>query len=245
MENLNLKRLIKNKKQFKPYISKSKSITVKPINSDIEELNKNVNKTIEKVQVNPPRVDIISDNEGLKRAYATDKGLYKHGQTLYIAGTKSFGDVVDDVLRIPLYGNSRNIQRYKDAREFIDNNSDIRTVVGHSLGGQTALELEKNYSHIQNSRTYGAPVFDIAPHIGANTNDPDRFRHFFDPVSMFDQKAQKTFKTDLFDSKTLTHAHGELSDKNYSTATLRGGVDGRDFITPSSVATVETQQPTV
>ena len=37
---------------------------------------------------------------------------------------------------------------------------------------------------------------------------------------MFDQKAQKTFKTDLFDSKTLTHAHGELSDKNYSTATI-------------------------
>ena len=55
----------------------------------------------------------MSDAEGLRRAYNTDKGLYTFGDRMYIAGTKSLGDVADDVLRIPIWGDSRNIQRIK------------------------------------------------------------------------------------------------------------------------------------
>ena len=38
----------------------------------------------------------IMDKVGLKRAYETKSGLYRHGNNLYIAGTREFRDVVDD-----------------------------------------------------------------------------------------------------------------------------------------------------
>ena len=43
----------------------------------------------------------MEDRVGLDRAYARDGGIYVDGATEYIAGTKSFGDAVDD-LSIPL-----------------------------------------------------------------------------------------------------------------------------------------------
>ena len=42
----------------------------------------------------------ITDEEGLKRAYDTQDGLYQHYNKLYIAGTKDPIDMVDD-LKLP------------------------------------------------------------------------------------------------------------------------------------------------
>ena len=39
-------------------------------------------------------------SDGLATAYSRPNGLYRDGNVLFIAGTKSFGDIVDD-LRIP------------------------------------------------------------------------------------------------------------------------------------------------
>ena len=47
------------------------------------------------------RLQDITDEEGLKRAYETKDGLYQHYDNLYIAGTKDFPvDHIDD-LKLP------------------------------------------------------------------------------------------------------------------------------------------------
>ena len=67
----------------------------------------------------------------------------------------------------------------------------MKTVIGHSLGGSTALELRKNYKHITSSRTHGAPVWNP---LGSESNEVDRYRNWLDPVSMFDRSAVKFVK---------------------------------------------------
>ena len=60
----------------------------------------------------------LEDRTGLDRAYATRKGLYGVGDTLYIAGTKSLPDAYDD-LKIPIRATSQ-AERYKDASLVLD-----------------------------------------------------------------------------------------------------------------------------
>ena len=56
-----------------------------------------------------------------------------------------------------------------------------RTVVAHSLGGSTALRLQKEMSERDfEVTTYGAPVMGF---FGGNNT---RYRHPLDPISMFD-----------------------------------------------------------
>ena len=55
----------------------------------------------------------IPDEWGLKEAYNDDESVVNHGDTLYIAGTHSLRDVLDDTL-IPLHL-VRNSQRYQQA----------------------------------------------------------------------------------------------------------------------------------
>lgn len=103
---------------------------------------------------------------------------------LYVAGTKSLGDAVDD-LKIPLR-QTRNTARYKAAEDALFSSGPIHTVVGHSLGGTVALELESKFPHLR-SRTYGAPVASFSSAAG------ERYRHSGDPVSMFDFGALSSF----------------------------------------------------
>ena len=70
----------------------------------------------------------MQDREGLDRAYARDDGVYVDGETEYIAGTKSFGDVIDD-LSIP-FGMTRGTARYEAATRTLAANPKIRRVIG-------------------------------------------------------------------------------------------------------------------
>ena len=81
--------------------------------------------------------------EGLQKSYATDKGSYTFGNRMFLAGERDLNDVNDDVLRIPAWGNSRNIQRYKDARDELMKHPEVNQITWHSLGGSVALELQK------------------------------------------------------------------------------------------------------
>ena len=58
-------------------------------------------------------------------------------------------------------------------------------VVGHSLGGSVALEMQKEKG-IPKSRTFGAPVLDL----GMFGPKAERYRHPLDPVSILDRKAK-------------------------------------------------------
>ena len=94
---------------------------------------------------------------------------------LYIAGTKSLGDVVDD-MRIPL-NDTVHTQRYRDAVPMMQG---VDIVVGHSLGGAVALSLSQHFR--VHPVTYAAPIIDLNPF---NPEGHDRHRHIGDPVAFW------------------------------------------------------------
>ena len=130
----------------------------------------------------------ITDAEGLRRAYEQGDA-YTHGKTLYVAGSHTARDWMDDVTRIPfwrgLFGGSKAIHRYQMAQQAA-RETQPETVVGHSLGGAVALQMQKEQPELS-TRTYGAPVFDP---LGRNPGD--RYRSRFDPVSILDRGATST-----------------------------------------------------
>ena len=126
-------------------------------------------------------------SEGLSRAYASPQGLYRDGNVLYIAGTRSFADVIDD-LRIP-FNDTIHSQRYRDAVPLMQG---VNVVVGHSLGGAVALSLSQHY-HVH-PVTYAAPVFDLNPF---NPQGQDRYRTLGDPVASLDLAAVTSLPTSL------------------------------------------------
>ena len=85
-----------------------------------------------------------------------------------------------------IYNNQPDTKQRKKA---LKENPQVTHVVGHSLGGSVALQLEKDYSNqIKTSRTYGAPVLDAWK--GGN---PESYRHYADPVSILDRSSHMTF----------------------------------------------------
>jgi pimeloyl-ACP methyl ester carboxylesterase len=64
----------------------------------------------------------------------------------------------------------------------------IRRIVGHSLGGAVALELQKRNPNLQ-TVTYGAPVTSIS--------GGERYRELLDPVSIFDRGANMTLPSGI------------------------------------------------
>ena len=176
--------------------------------------------------------DAITDKEGLQTAYNTDHNIYTNGDTLYIAGTqagklasgvlpwnwgsgnfsKGAGDVWDDVSKIPFWGDLTNSTRYKEAEAALKANPNIKRVIGHSLGGSVALELQKQYPKLE-SRTYGAPVWDPTGSDAKNKSTVDRYRKYLAPVSIFDRSSNMTIKTNPLSSPSLTHAFDNIADQ--------------------------------
>jgi hypothetical protein len=97
---------------------------------------------------------------------------------MFIAGTMNKQDLIDDFTKIPFYGDVRQSKRYTDVIETVKKNPNVKKVVGHSLGGSVALELEKNTPNTYETTTYGAPVVSFK---GGN-----RYRHRNDVISAFD-----------------------------------------------------------
>ena len=83
----------------------------------------------------------------------------------------------------------------------------IERVVGDSLGGSVALEIQRHHPELR-VRTYGAPVVDLKgamqPTWNANT---ERYRNFGDSVSMFDSPAHTTVYPHFYDQKVPTHQY--------------------------------------
>ena len=134
------------------------------------------------------KYDQITDSEGLQREYKQGD-YYVHGRTMFIAGSHTARDWFDDSTKVPAWGDLRDSERYQKALEEFKNQGQIDTVVGHSLGGSVSLELQKNYpDRVKKSSTYGAPVMDL---LGSESENVDRYRNWFDPVSIFDRGAKK------------------------------------------------------
>ena len=76
--------------------------------------------------------------EGLRKAYEAESGLYADGGTLYVAGTRGLRDVSQWPL-IPT-NKTRNLDIYKRMDEYLSQNPNIKNLVGHSAGGSAVLE---------------------------------------------------------------------------------------------------------
>ncbi len=172
-------------------------------------------------KVPPAAGEDINDAEGLERAYEQGDA-YAHGDTLYIAGSHTAKDWFDDFTKVPFWGDTRNATRYQEAEKALKANPNIKNVVGHSLGGSVALELQKQHPNLT-SRTFGAPVWDpfgednkykgFGPQDSLGRGQVDRYRNVFDPVSMFDGSAKNSIKGNPFDSKSLTHDYSNIANK--------------------------------
>jgi len=120
-----------------------------------------------------------ADQVGLDTAYQQTNGIFVVANTMYIAGTKSPRDVMDDLL-IP-FSQTQHSSRFQEAEKRLT--PKITRVVGHSLGGSVALELAKKHS--LSSEVYGTPVFSAS-------ESSTRHRHDWDPISIFDRGAVST-----------------------------------------------------
>ena len=145
-------------------------------------------------QANPPAkvesqpVTFKGDEEGLEAAYKNPLGTaYDPAtKTEYVKGSVTPRDWFDDLTLIP-FGNTASAQRYKQADKTYNqlqaSGQPVKRIVGHSLGGSVALEMQKNHN-IPSSRTFGAPVLDLN-----SRQNPERFRHPLDPFSVLDRGA--------------------------------------------------------
>ena len=115
---------------------------------------------------------------GLQKAYNSYNKVHVDGDTMFIAGTSNKQDWIDDFTKIPFYGDVKQSKRYTDVIQTVKQNPNVKKVVGHSLGGSVALELEKSMPNTFESTTYGAPVVSFK---GGN-----RYRHKNDLISAFD-----------------------------------------------------------
>jgi hypothetical protein len=158
---------------------------------------------------NPNRGTHILDEHGLNEAYKDpETGTYYDPgtRTLHIRGSVTGQDWKDDFTKIPFWGDSRDIEMYKNAKKAYDNlinqGKAVDRVVGHSLGGSVALQLQKD-KDIPFSRTYGAPVVDLNPF----QKNVERYRHPLDPFSILDRGA-----SNVMTSNPYTHSYAGYSN---------------------------------
>ena len=151
----------------------------------------NAEKLMNERLKNPKGATFQQDEEGLVKAYndETAPGVFYDPttKTEYIKGSVTARDWWDDASKIPFWGDTRNAERYQQAdkayEDLLLQGKPVDRVVGHSLGGSVALQMQKD-RFIPKSRTFGAPVVDLNPF-----GKSERYRHPLDPVSILDRGA--------------------------------------------------------
>jgi len=145
---------------------------------------------------------MISDQEGLNKAYQADDGLFEDTSTntLFIAGTRNMSDV-GEWWKIPAF-RTKDSAIYGRAQKYLQEHPNITNLVGHSYGGSTALQFQKD-DNKYNTRTYGAPVFDPIPR--NPFYQPQRYCNRWDPVCAGDMGAEKQEHVDRFNFNTHSY----------------------------------------
>ena len=183
-----------------------KLIVVKPLNDERVVIASNRQQKLLK------QLQDISDEEGLKRAYDTQDGLYQHFNKLFISGTKDPIDVVDD-LKFQFDDTLNKTKRGRDTDAYYRSHHEIDTVIGHSLGGAVALALEQQYKKedgnpygIVQSKTFGSPT------VSANVTNknPNRIKYFGDPISALDFGSTTVMPSMGFRWKNSAHSYKGL-----------------------------------
>ena len=176
----------------KLYYNTGRVRTLDPIPYTRPEPHPRINKVVNQVKEKNAGVEHFRmDNDGLKRAYENPSGIFQNGSILYVAGTKSFGDALDD-LKLPFY-KTRDTQRYKDVKDHIERHAieidgkkhyGITDIIGHSLASSVNQQINEDYGNISRTRSYGSPFISFQRPSDTGTNI--RVRKAGDPVSIFD-----------------------------------------------------------
>ena len=167
---------------------------IKPKTTDLyDDYQKNKYTNKQKMRSIFDKTPYLTNQEGLNKAYVTPKYVYQNGETLYIGGTQTAQDIWDD-LKIP-FDKVDQSQRYKDASKIIERNivekHPISNIVAHSLGASVGLKLVDKYPNYPMTTTsYGAPIAIGSNQLVSPIISGQRYRHPFDPVSMFDNGAK-------------------------------------------------------
>ena len=117
---------------------------------------------------------------------------------MYVAGSHYAIDWVDDLTRVPFWGDVRKSYRYKEAAKMLTANPQIHNIVGHSLGGSVAHELQANHPGLR-TVTYGSPA------ISWRDRGGERYRNGYDPFSALDRGAVQESHPNPTSFKAMTH----------------------------------------
>jgi hypothetical protein len=123
---------------------------------------------------------------GLNKAYASDTATHIDGDTLYIAGTRNMRDLYGDFGKLH-FGLTEYAQMYKDAENVSKHNPQVTKLVGHSLSTSVSEKLRQEHpeKQLELKVLYASPLIEF----GSKAHE-HRFRHKFNPISMFDCGAQ-------------------------------------------------------
>ena len=127
---------------------------------------------------------------GLERAYSSPDGLYRDGDHLYVAGTRTLSHV-GEWWKIPFH-RVRNSEIYQNMDKYLTENPGINTLVGHSYGSSAILEKQKQDNKYK-TIAYNSPVFDIIFSNHKKITQTNRYANAFDPVALFDFSSKKSF----------------------------------------------------
>lgn len=141
--------------------------------------------------------------DGLDMAYNTDNSRATIGTVVFLAGTKTWGDVGDDILI--LEGRVRETEKYREIRQWIMNLPwKPSQFVGHSLGAAVARAL---------SEDTGIPCTTFNdPTPSWNRDQPGNFSSAMDPISMFNW-GQTSTPSDSWNPHSY---HGKASRRSFN-----------------------------
>ena len=153
------------------------------------ELTKDLINVWIKSQWQTSGLPILLDTEGLDRALYTNENIDSDGNgQLYIAGTTSIKDLVNNDLTIRLIL-VRYTERYNQARQrYTDNKDTIQTSIYHSFGSVIWHHILEEHEQL-NGRLYSTPSLAI-PHDRTTC-----FSHYDNPIARctLDTQARKLY----------------------------------------------------
>jgi hypothetical protein len=156
-----------------------------------------------------PKNSGISDSEGLSRAYNAPNAIFVDGNKMYVAGTRSLQEAITDWPRIGTW-QTGHINRFGQVVFALNDNPQVDTLIGHSLGASTVAEMQRQTNNKYMARYYGAPFLNINPFDAPDPRN-QTFRHPGDPVSALDHKAVDV-PSDNFHGWWWAHAYDGFPD---------------------------------
>ena len=185
------------------------------------------NTTLYKEVRNIQNKNKIEDRRGLWNAYDSPAGLYKTGDTLYIAGTGGKNgsitrDIMDDLLLVPTR-NVKHSEKYQDVMKYLKSNPDVKRLVSHSLASAVVNQINNDMPNRFSSTTYATPT--IKPRRKGKQNPRHKdYRNPADVVSILDGYAETSNSKELnplmahsyinFSHNGLWHLHPTTSISN-------------------------------